>query len=97
MAELSSVRIVNPVAAGAHSLSYRHARRYVRQGRAEWIAGANAIRFLERDHRHESAARLARIQTAAGYDGRGMLRLDEIKRLPCIDAVRLIAGRKCLA
>jgi hypothetical protein len=96
MPELSVVRILNPLPGGAQFLSHRHALRYVKQRRAEW-AGSKTIRFIERDHRHQSAGRLARIQTAAGYDGRGMLRLDEIKRLPCIDAVRLIAGRKCLA
>lgn len=96
MPELSLVKILNPVAGGASGLSYSHARRYVRQGRAEWIKGANAIRFLDQDHRHQSAGRLLRAQTACGYDARGMLLLGEIKRLPCVNAEQLIVGKKCL-
>ena len=96
MPELSSVQIVNPVPGGARVLSYRHARRYVRQGRAEWVKGQPAIRFLDNEHRHQSAQRLARQQTAAGYDSGAahMAVLKEIQRLPvAFDPVRLIVKR----
>ena len=75
------IQILNPSPGRASHLGYRHALRYVKQGRAEW-AGSRAIRFLESDHRHLSAERLMRAQTAAGYDARGLLKIDEIKRLP---------------
>jgi hypothetical protein len=87
------IQILNPAPGRASHLGYSHACRYVKQGRAEW-AGSCAIRFVEHDHRHQSASRLARTQTAAGYDARGVLRLAEIARLPCIQPVRLITGRK---
>ena len=96
MPEKSLIAILNPAPQGARFLSYRHALRYVKQKRAEWVAG-NTIRLIEGDHRHQSAERKMRQQTAAGYDARGMLRLQEIQRLPCLDAVRLIVRRKCLA
>lgn len=97
MPKLSFVAVLNPLNPRAAQLSYAHARRYVRQGRAEWVKGASAIRFVETNHRHQSASRLARQQSAAGYDARGMLILEEIRRLPCLQAERLLAGRKCLA
>jgi hypothetical protein len=94
MPELSFVAVLNPLHPRASQLSYAHARRYVRQGRAEWVKGTSAIRFVETNHLHQSAARLARQQTALGYDQRGMLLLEEVRRLPCLEAERLFAGRK---
>jgi hypothetical protein len=96
MPELSPlIKILNPLRGGAPFVGYQHARRYIRQGRAEWV-GSRQIRFVDQDHRHQSAARLLRTQTACGYDGRGMLLLCEIKRLPCVNAEQLLVGKKCL-
>lgn len=91
----SRIVVVDPAPGQARSLGRAHAERYVRQGRARWV-DATHLRFLTTDHRHQSAQRLFRVQTAAGYDARGMLTVEEIRRLPVTqDAMKLLVGKRC--
>lgn len=82
------IAIENPAPGGARFTSRRCAERYVAKGRARFVR-PNRIRFIESDYRNESAHRLS-VSTDWGYDGRGRMRLDEIKRIPCLKPVELI-------
>jgi hypothetical protein len=89
----SRIAILNPLPGAARSLGYEHARRYVKQGRAQWV-NRDAIRFLPEHHRHQSAERLLRQQTAAGYDARGLLTIEEIKQVPVTGEAALLLVRR---
>ena len=85
------IRIVNPSPGGATYLGYAHARRKVRQGRAEWIKGQPAIRLLQA---HQNAP-----ESALGYDQDKRLRPPkELKHVPFTgDVDKLYVRRKCAA
>lgn len=60
------VRIENPVSGGVEYTSVNRARRYVKQGRAAWIAQDRALRFLSQAEMDKSAAaHAATVQRAA--------------------------------
>ncbi len=77
--------ILNATQDGPRYTSERRARLYVKLGRAEWVSGA--IRFLDNYKRlnllllTEQKIRL-RTQDQAGYDGIGMMTLDQAQGLP---------------
>ena len=82
------IRIVNPSPGGATHLGYGHARRKVRQGRAEWIKGQPAIRLL---HSHQNTP-----ESALGYDRDQRIRTrHELKHVPFTgDVERLYIVRR---
>ena len=49
-----NIRIENPVS-GCGFTSKNRAKRFVAQGRAEWVQAGVSIRFVQSDHRHASA------------------------------------------
>src|ERR1035437_1338082 len=49
-----NIRIENPVS-GCGFTSKNRAKRFVAQGRAEWVQAGVSIRFVQSDHRHNSA------------------------------------------
>ena len=80
--------IENPAPGGARYTSSRNAERYVAKGRARFVR-PNRIRFIESDHRNQSAYRLSVVSTDWGYDQRGRLLIKEIRHIPCLKAVEL--------
>jgi hypothetical protein len=81
------VRIVNPVPNGPCLMGMNRASRYVHTGRAEWVS-PQAIRFNEGHPMHQSILAQARLSTL-GYDQRGIMRRDEIRRIPMLFPERL--------
>jgi hypothetical protein len=79
------IRIENPVS-GCGFTSANRAKRFVSQGRAEWVEPGVAIRFVQSDHRHSSAQRSVD-QTRWSYDRAahtGMATPAELANLPMI-------------
>jgi len=83
------ILIDNPAPGGARYTSRRCAERYVAKGRARFVR-PDRIRFIEADHRNQSAYRLSVVGTDWGYDARGRLRLEEIRHIPCLKPVELM-------
>jgi hypothetical protein len=91
-----NIRIENPVS-GCGFTSKNRARRFVAQGRAEWVQAGVSIRFVQSDHRHSSAQKSVDA-TRWSYDRAahtGMAQLAELANLPMIaPAVALGIGRR---
>lgn len=91
-----NIRIENPVS-DCRFTSKNRAKRFVAQGRAEWVEPGVSIRFIQSDHRHCSAQRSADTtrywyQRAANT---GMATLSEMANLPMIaPGVALGFGRR---
>lgn len=79
------IRIDNPVS-GCGFTSKNRARRFVAQGRAEWVEPGVSIRFIQSDHRHTSAQKSADT-TRYWYEraaNTGLAQLSELANLPMI-------------
>ena len=79
------IRIDNPVS-GPGFTSKNRARRFVAQGRAEWVQAGVSIRFVQSDHRHRSAQKSVD-RTRYWYERAahtGMATLAELANLPMI-------------
>jgi hypothetical protein len=91
-----NIRIENPVSECGFT-SKNRAKRFVAQGRAEWVQAGVSIRFIQSDHRHSSAQK-AVDQTRYWYEraaNTGMAQLAELANLPMIaPAVALGVGRR---
>ncbi len=91
-----NIRIDNPVS-GSGFTSRNRAKRFVAQGRAEWVEPGVSIRFIQSDHRHASAQASVEA-TRYWYEraaGSGMARLTEVANLPMIaPGVALGLGRR---
>ena len=91
-----NIRIENPVS-GCGFTSKNRAKRFVAQGRAEWVQAGVSIRFVQSDHRHSSAQKSVDA-TRWSYDRAahtGMAQLAELANLPMIaPAVALGIGRR---
>lgn len=85
----SKIKILNPVATGGEPklvmISVKHASRYVRQGRADFVQNGNLLGLRFRDQ----AAHARRLEdlTAPGYDRAGRRTVEEIRRLPVVGNV----------
>jgi len=80
-----SIRIENPVS-DCRFTSRNRAKRFVAQGRAEWVAPGVSIRFIKSDHRHRSAQKSVDV-TRYWYERAahtGMAKLSELANLPMI-------------
>jgi hypothetical protein len=80
-----TIRIENPVS-GCGFTSKNRAKRFVAQGRAEWVEPGVSIRFIPSDHRHASARKSADA-TRYWYDRAartGLAQLSELANLPMI-------------
>jgi hypothetical protein len=80
-----NIRIENPVS-GSEFTSKNRAKRFVAQGRAEWVQVGVSIRFVQSDHRHSSAQKSVD-QTRWSYDraaNTGMAQIAELANLPMI-------------
>ena len=80
-----NIRIENPVS-GCGFTSRNRAKRFVAQGRAEWVQAGVSIRFVQSDHRHSSAQNSVE-QTRYWYERAahtGMATLAELANLPMI-------------
>jgi hypothetical protein len=91
-----NIRIENPVS-GCGFTSKNRAKRFVAQGRAEWIEVGVSIRFVQSDHRHCSAQ--ASVDTTRwSYDRAahtGVAQIADLANLPMIrPAVLLGIGRR---
>lgn len=91
-----NIRIENPVS-GCGFTSKNRAKRFVAQGRAEWVEAGVSIRFIQSDHRHNSAQRSVD-QTRYWYAraaNTGLAQLEGMANLPMIaPAVALGVGRR---
>ena len=91
-----NIRIENPVS-GSGFTSKNRAKRFVAQGRAEWVEAGVSIRFVQSDHRHNSAQKSVD-RTRWSYDRAahtGMARIADLANLPMIaPAVALGIGRR---
>jgi hypothetical protein len=91
-----NIRIENPVSECGFTSSNR-AKRFVAQRRAVWVQAGISIRFVESDHRHNSA-RKAADETRYWYEraaNTGLAQLAELANLPMIaPAVALGIGRR---
>jgi hypothetical protein len=91
-----NIRIENPVS-GCGFTSKNRAKRFVAQGRAEWVQAGVSIRFVQSDHRHNSA-QTSVDATRWSYDRAahtGMARIADLANLPMIQpAVFLGIGRR---
>ena len=91
-----NIRIENPVS-GSGFTSKNRASRFVAQGRAEWVQAGVSIRFVQSDHRHNSAQKSVD-QTRWSYDRAahtGMAQIAELANLPMIrPAVFMGIGRR---
>ena len=77
--------------------SKNRAKRFVAQGRAEWAQAGISIRFVQSDHRHNSAQKA--VDETRYWYGRasntGLAQLAEMANLPMIaPAVALGIGRR---
>ena len=91
-----NIRIENPVS-GCAFTSKNRAKRFVAQGRADWVQVGVSIRFVQSDHRHSSAQKSVD-QTRYWYEraaNTGLAKLAEMANLPMISpAVALGVGRR---
>lgn len=91
-----TIRIENPVA-GSGFTSKNRAKRFVAQGRAEWVEPGASIRFIPSDHRHASARKSADA-TRYWYERAahtGLAQLSELANLPMVTPhVLLGMGRR---
>ena len=91
-----NIRIENPVS-GCGFTSKNRAKRFVAQGRAEWVQTGISIRFVQSDRRHGSAQKSVD-HTRWSYDraaNTGLAQLAEMANLPMISpAVALGVGRR---
>jgi hypothetical protein len=91
-----TIRIENPVSE-CEFTSRNRAKRFVAQGRAEWVEAGVSIRFVPSDHRHSSAKKTVD-QTRYWYEravNTGMAELAELANLPMVTpAVALGMGRR---
>jgi hypothetical protein len=91
-----NIRIENPVS-GCGFTSRNRAKRFVAQGRAEWVETGVSIRFIQADHRHGSAEKSVDA-TRYWYEraaNSGMAQLADLANLPIITpAVALGIGRR---
>ncbi len=89
------IRIENPVSDCGFTSSNR-AKRFVAQGRAEWVQPGVSIRFIQSDHRHGSAQKSVDA-TRAGYARAahtGIATLNELANLPMIAPGALLGHGK---
>jgi hypothetical protein len=80
-----NIRIENPVS-GCAFTSKNRAKRFVAQGRAEWVQAGVSIRFVQSDHRHNSAQKSVN-QTRWSYDRAahtGLAQIADLATLPMI-------------
>lgn len=80
-----SIRIENPVS-DCRFTSEKRAKRFVAQGRAEWVKPGVSIRFIQSDHRH-CAAKKSVDTTRYWYEraaNTGLATLEQIANLPMI-------------
>jgi hypothetical protein len=80
-----SIRIENPVS-DCRFTSKNRAKRFIAQGRAEWVEPGISIRFIQTDHRHQSAQESADA-TRYWYQratSTGLATLAELASLPMI-------------
>ena len=91
-----NIRIENPVSE-CRFTSGNRAKRFVAQGRAEWVELSVSIRFIQSDHRHGSAQKSVD-HTRWSYDraaNTGMARIVELANLPMVrPAVFMGVGRR---
>jgi hypothetical protein len=91
-----NIRIENPVSE-CRFTSGNRAKRFVAQGRAEWVELGVSIRFIQSDHRHGSAQKSVD-HTRWSYDraaNTGMARMVELANLPMVrPAVFMGVGRR---
>jgi len=91
-----NIRIENPVS-DCRFTSANRARRFVAQGRAEWVEPDVSIRFIQSDHRHCSAQQSVEA-TRYWYEraaNTGMAGIAELANLPMIaPGVALGLGRR---
>jgi hypothetical protein len=91
-----NIRIENPIS-DCQFTSMNRAKRFVAQGRAEWAELGVSIRFVQADHRHQSAKKSV-AATRYWYEraaSTGMARLTEVANLPMVrPAVALGFGRR---
>jgi hypothetical protein len=77
--------------------SKNRAKRFVAQGRAEWVQAGVSIRFVQSDHRHSSAQKSVDL-TRYWYEraaNTGLAQLADLANLPMIaPAVALGMGRR---
>ncbi|MFZ1008978.1 MAG: hypothetical protein WAN65_19210 [Candidatus Sulfotelmatobacter sp.] len=91
--DLGKVRIENPIDGGCFILKRRAAQRHVDAGRARWTS-KTTIQFIEDDYRCIAARkRAAELETARGYEARGIMTVSEIRNLPCLKPIVLITRR----
>ncbi len=89
------IRIENPVS-DCKFTSINRAKRFVAQGRAEWVEPGGSIRFVQSDHRH-GAAQKSVDATRAGYERAahtGIATLTELANLPMIAPGALLGHGK---
>lgn len=90
------IKIENPVA-GCGFTTKNRAKRFVAQGRAEWVEVGVSIRFVSSDQRHHAVQRSVD-RTRREYDRAartGMARIAELANLPMIaPAVLLGLGKR---
>ena len=93
---IKGIKIENPVA-GCGFTTKNRAKRFVAQGRAEWVEPGVSIRFGSSDHRHVAAQRSVDM-TRREYDRAsrtGMAGITELVNLPMIaPAVLLGLGKR---
>jgi hypothetical protein len=92
---LKSIRIENSVSACRFTTKNR-ARRFVTQGRAEWLDPGVSIRFIPSDRRH-CAAQASVDTTRLGYERAshtGLAQLSELANLPMVAPSVLLAFGK---
>jgi hypothetical protein len=91
-----NIRIENPIS-DCQFTSKNRAKRFVAQGRAKWVEPGVSIRFVQADHRHQSAKKSVDA-TRYWYEratSTGMARLDELANLPMVrPAVAMGFGRR---
>jgi hypothetical protein len=91
-----NIRIENPVS-GCGFTSKNRAKRFVAQGRAEWVQAGVSIRFVQADHRHISAQKSADL-TRYWYEraaNSGIAQIADLANLPMIaPAVMLGIGKR---
>jgi hypothetical protein len=86
------VRIANPTPGGARFTSAARAEQFVRKGRARWKG--DRLEFLPQHHTRVSMELTAQELedqryrlSSHGYDSRGLLREEEIRRIPVVAAI----------
>jgi len=91
-----NIRIENPVS-DCRFTSANRAKRFVAQGRAEWVEPGISIRFIQSDHRHCSAQQSVEA-TRYWYEraaNTGMAGISELANLPMVaPGVALGLGRR---